>query len=584
MHTVDHEILNPKSETLVMNETNLEKFCKTNSLKYELVVLEDLDNFKGTYAFIHTGDKKNQFNGGNINHWMFIYGKHIFDSYGLAEEFLLPAWAKKVQLKPARIQEFGSNVCGEYCCTFYQFVVSGVDQNDENMGLEYCDSMGFSQDRGSNDRLVQEKFLDLGGEWTDSEDSDSDSELSGTVQGSGLFDFVASAVQDMGAALKKKFLSNEMTKEEQDKSLKVIESALARAPHHNIASDFYRNQLNAMKQKLIGYVPPGPPTSGLTNNMSIPSDKPGNATLTADAHQVESKPAALAQEEIADTTDKATILSGQSPAVNSTAPHTIPPFVPGKPILTDPTSAQPLGIPASKIPDPTDAVNATSSALSTSMNDANSTAISIANPIQTPPGTIPNPEDPEYAMIPAVEKPGSLSIVNPDYTQGNIITPTSKKDEASVPPNTVSQVPGHDYHLGLDTGAIPMKMPTTLGTSYESPMVPADMQLLYPTIPKQALVPILPHPVRKLLDEESVVGGGVGGKRINYDGSIGVVAKRLRGAIDAQRQVESFVPIHNGAITRRSSAMPFQQPPISILSAVPQVLVVDPGLLKANRL
>jgi hypothetical protein len=139
----------------------------------------------------------------------------------------------------------------------------------------------------------------------------------------------------------------------------------------------------------------------------------------------------------------------------------------------------------------------------------------------------------------------------------------------------VSTIPGQDPN-------IPQAMPAALQMGIESGPIPPDFQLLYPTIPKQSLVEIQPHPVTKIRTSENMVQGGkTASKRLNYDGSLlqDSFSKRAKGPVEAWNTVQSFVPLRVGKIGE-AGAMPFMHPPISILTAVPQLKTVDPGILK----
>lgn len=447
---MDHEILNPKSDTLVLDESDLKDFCKSNGLEYQIVDLKDLESFESKYAFVHSGATKDQFNGGNTNHWMFIYGRMIFDSYGLQEDFLFPQWTQPVELKPKRIQEYGSNVCGEYCCTFYKFVHSGIDPNDENMGLEYCDSLGFSENRGRNDRLVQEAYTHLGGEMSDSDSGD---------EGHGV------------------------------------------------------------------------PTS---------SQRPGTQL----------------------------------------------PQQPGLPMTLPPSSSQPEGLPSGPIPNPTK---------TDSIDQNGDTDFGIVTTQQQPPGIIPDGTiAPETTMIPSTGKSGAIDVVNAHHSgelEGGAIYGTSgrergyKKKAIKKEPGTDADAPegamagAQEIIQSMDSPAMPMKLPTTLSTSYNAPDVPPDMQLLFPTIPDSALEPMMPNLSNKVaVTHRPVVGVKQGTKRLNHDGTV-QGAKRVKGVINVANTIQTFVP-HGSINVQSTRAMPFQYPQLTILTAVPQIVTLPPGLQK----
>jgi hypothetical protein len=437
---MEEEILNPKSETLILDETDLELFCQRNKLQYKCTNLKDLANFDGQYTFVHTGQEKDQFNGGNTNHWMFLYGKNLFDSYGMQDDFLLPEWAVPVQMKPHRIQEYGSNVCGEYCSTFYKFAASGIDPDDANMGLEYSDAMQLSQRRGDNDRLVQEAYLHLGGHFDNDEDND-------TYSGQG-----------------------------------------------------------------------------------IPTVSQKDGTLLPNKQQL--------------------------------------------PIMLEPSTSQPMGLPASQIPNPT--------RVDDSRPNQDTDMTIGTTPVPT--GVIPDGSDPGSVQVPSTGRSGAVAVVNPHELHGGSVGGDEKEKEGEKEGEAKAPVEGKtstplDNMASLDMPAMPVKMPTSLGMGYDAPPVPADMQLLFPTIPKQTLEPIVGKITSKILPARAILGRSQV-KRLNYDGSVvGNNSKRLKGVIDQYKTVQSFVPLGD-IIEGSTRAMPFQLPNLTILTAVPQVLTLAPGLRK----
>ncbi len=155
--------INPHSESVVVSESVLKRFCSKNNLPYKLITLAQLhSDSPSRYAFVFTGDKADKFNGGYHNHWLFLLGSHLFDSYSYQKHYNLPEWCEPVALHPAQLQAFGSNVCGEYCCTFYQYSFDKSEQDSlDEIGLDYCNEYGFTNERDRNDKIVLEAFKQL---------------------------------------------------------------------------------------------------------------------------------------------------------------------------------------------------------------------------------------------------------------------------------------------------------------------------------------------------------------------------------------------------------------------------------------
>jgi hypothetical protein len=111
------------STKLASDTEDLRKFCKKQNLSFHITDLSDLKNLKQKAAFVHTGETENEFNKGNINHWLFIYADLLFDSYGKYKDYDFGANNYTfIITNPKQLQTYGTTVCGSYCAMFYYFL------------------------------------------------------------------------------------------------------------------------------------------------------------------------------------------------------------------------------------------------------------------------------------------------------------------------------------------------------------------------------------------------------------------------------------------------------------------------------
>ena len=154
--------VNPFADSATLSNVDLERWCRDNSLTYNLVTLEELQKASASrekFNFVFTGEHSSPLNNGYHNHWMFLYGNFLFDSYGYQGEYKLPESIKPVNTYPKRLQQFNSNVCGEYCCAFYHFVKHHTSLDFTNLGQQFCNEFNFSSSqREKNDEIVLEFY------------------------------------------------------------------------------------------------------------------------------------------------------------------------------------------------------------------------------------------------------------------------------------------------------------------------------------------------------------------------------------------------------------------------------------------
>ncbi len=145
----------PFSNSSTLSNIDIEKFIKKHNLNANLLTLEEFNSNPDSahaYCVLFTGEDKNKLNNGYSHHWLGLCGDYAFDSYGYLSDYTFPIKLNHVKCFPSRLQEFSSNVCGEYVLSFISFCQN--KQLDENIGRDYCYHYGFSRNRNNNDKIV----------------------------------------------------------------------------------------------------------------------------------------------------------------------------------------------------------------------------------------------------------------------------------------------------------------------------------------------------------------------------------------------------------------------------------------------
>lgn len=595
----DFEILNPKSSSLITSEDQLRDFCSSNKLQFEIVNLSELESFKKPYAFIHTGAEKDQFNGGNTNHWMFLVGNQVFDSYGLQEDFLLPSWCTYVRLQPKRLQEYGSNVCGEYCCTFYQFAHASTDLNNEDLGLDYCDSLGMSENRNKNDKIVQSIYAQEGGK---------------LVKKS-----AARGIQNSGGAVDLKNINSDVSKYHRGYRGGIDEGYL----HDLLGQKTFKTLANEDKRTLFGLF--RTPKNAIDNqdlfediwqrNRADFDARSGLIRLKDHMDRLSNPEYARALLEAYDsgyTMEQASywkyykIFSNPLDIATTTAPTDIPIKDPKKD-LTPPKpggipNAQPAVIPA--IP-------------SGNANEINNTAIATV-----PPTTLPTtPIDSNSETIePEIDQheidkykppitpagPGQYEIDNytppaPGFTPAGPGQAPPQSSTAVAIPEDTSWLDSAKEYLGLKKPGKELPTEITNPTFAEFPWnfdksnttLPEPLNFPIPnTVPIPEVIregTIALEPVHQflpntqpahLLNTADPVGPANPKRKMRLDGTLDQVPKKSRGAVTAFQTIQTYVPMPQEIDP--ISTVPFQYPQFQQLTAVPQLATMDKGFFKAG--
>jgi hypothetical protein len=132
-------------------------------------------------SIIFTGDTANEYNtlpakevhsaGGTYkspahpltHHWMACHGDNVFDSYGFQSDYKWPMSMNFVRNHPSRLQEYNSDVCGEYCCRFLFYCNKERDSGSNSassLGRDFSHYAGFGSDLFENDKIVLDWYND----------------------------------------------------------------------------------------------------------------------------------------------------------------------------------------------------------------------------------------------------------------------------------------------------------------------------------------------------------------------------------------------------------------------------------------
>jgi hypothetical protein len=168
MYSSDEEIPDsqndPYDKKFLLDDSELRKFCTNKNLPFNLISLDELNNTANLQSipintFIHTGQKASVNNNGVLNHWLFLTGNYIFDSYGKYEDYRVPQNIKYIQTQPDQLQAYDSVICGMYCCLFYELIATEwTDENPESYGDLFVRRFNLTKNRKQNDTIMLNIF------------------------------------------------------------------------------------------------------------------------------------------------------------------------------------------------------------------------------------------------------------------------------------------------------------------------------------------------------------------------------------------------------------------------------------------
>lgn len=170
MYSDDEEIPDeqndPFDKKFLLDDSELRKFCKTKGLTYALITLDELNNSADlanipANCFVHTGEQKSANNNGILNHWLFLTGNLVFDSYGKYDDYRLPHGIQYIDTDPDQLQAYESVICGMYCCLFYELMATewiNEPQDPEHLGDLFVRRLNLGKNRRQNDKIVLRIF------------------------------------------------------------------------------------------------------------------------------------------------------------------------------------------------------------------------------------------------------------------------------------------------------------------------------------------------------------------------------------------------------------------------------------------
>ena len=139
-----------------LTDIQIKAFCLKNKIPYHYCDLKKLSenmNDLPASCFVFTGNKKDEFNNGYSEHWLYLFGNHLFDSYSFQQHYTLNPSISFVKLFPKQLQEFNSVVCGEYCLAIAHYVAT-QDYEEGEVGIDFCNHYGFTKNKHQNDETV----------------------------------------------------------------------------------------------------------------------------------------------------------------------------------------------------------------------------------------------------------------------------------------------------------------------------------------------------------------------------------------------------------------------------------------------
>jgi hypothetical protein len=149
-HKIQSQILTLQelNENPFQADMNCVIFTGNTGNKYNTLPKKTITSVAGTF----TADSKEL-----THHWMGLYGENCFDSYGFYEDYTWPTDIKITYVKcfPSRLQEYNSNVCGEYVLRFLYYC--NCEHNSSSykfLGKDFSTFCGFGIDRRENDKIV----------------------------------------------------------------------------------------------------------------------------------------------------------------------------------------------------------------------------------------------------------------------------------------------------------------------------------------------------------------------------------------------------------------------------------------------
>ncbi len=149
------------SNKTALDENQITAYCNKNNIApFKIIVLSQLEeelNNLPLFTFIFTGQEPDNFNKGYKQHWILLVGNHLFDSYGHIDKYNIPESIQPVITHPARLQEYGSAVCGHYCLAVAYFATNNK-YDEDNLGTEIVAHYGFQTIRKRNDEIVLSQY------------------------------------------------------------------------------------------------------------------------------------------------------------------------------------------------------------------------------------------------------------------------------------------------------------------------------------------------------------------------------------------------------------------------------------------
>lgn len=165
MEPINH-MFNPKEG---LTDQELSNYFKKNNIPFnEIKTMKDLDKMKTAQSLVYSGSTPDDVNKGNTHHWLYAVKPdkdktYLFDSYGQKtaynDDFLNKNNIKFINR--AKLQEYGSNVCGPYCAAFAKYLNNqggslGNSFDPTKLINGFYEQQGMSRNARANDEKIKQ--------------------------------------------------------------------------------------------------------------------------------------------------------------------------------------------------------------------------------------------------------------------------------------------------------------------------------------------------------------------------------------------------------------------------------------------
>jgi hypothetical protein len=168
MGDVQRKITSIEDPKQGLSNVQIKHFFSLQNIPYRELTFTQIPTSKFIQAVVFSGFEKNSLNGGNDHHWLYFLNhgkdKFLFDSYGdkhaYDDSFLKTNNIKFINKH--RLQEWGTNTCGEYVCSFADFLNNQYNPTQpfepNHFIQDFLDQFKFTHNHKENDTIVKDYY------------------------------------------------------------------------------------------------------------------------------------------------------------------------------------------------------------------------------------------------------------------------------------------------------------------------------------------------------------------------------------------------------------------------------------------